>query len=131
MSDETNNPKPDTPKSWKQMLLAIPTPNTAANAKYDEESGLVTVTVKNIKPDYMIPPFSWVVHFSPKKDITLDKLGSQLWKLCNGRNTVENIIDKFKDAHELTFHEARTSVVEYLKKLIQRGVVAVIIQEEK
>ena len=113
------------------MLLAIPTPNTAANAKYNEESGLVTVTVKHIKPEYMIPPFSWVVHFSPKKDITLDKLGSQLWKLCNGRNTVENIIDKFKDAHELTFHEARTSVVEYLKKLIQRGVVAVIIQEEK
>ena len=131
MSDKNNNPKPDTPKSWKQMLLAIPTPNTAANAKYDEGSGLVTVTVKNIKPDYMIPPFSWVVHFSPKKDITLDKLGSQLWKLCNGRNTVENVIDRFKDAYGLTFHEARTSVVEYLKKLIQRGVVAVIIQEEK
>ena len=58
MSSKTENLKPETPKSWKQMLLAIPTPNTAANAKYDEESGLVTVTVKNIKPDYMIPPFS-------------------------------------------------------------------------
>ena len=131
MSSKTDNLKQETPKSWKQMLLAIPTPNTAANAKYDEGSGLVTVTVKNIKPDYMIPPFSWVVHFSPQKEITLDKLGSQLWKLCNGKNTVENIIDLFKDAYGLTFHEAKTSVVEYLKKLIQRGVVAVIIQEEK
>ena len=131
MSDKKDSLKPDTPKSWKQMLLAVPTPNVAANAKVDDETGLVTVTVKNKKPEYMFPPISWVVHFSPKKEITLDEIGSRIWKWCNGKNTVENIIDNFKDAYELTFHEARTSVVEYLKQLIQRGVVAVIIQEEQ
>lgn len=127
---ENKLPENDSPTSWKQMLQAVMTHNLAADTQLNQEGRLV-ITVKNRKPAYMVPPISWFVHYSPTRQITLDKIGTDIWKWCDGKNTVEAIVDNFKDVHKLTFHEARASVVDYLKKLIQRGIVAVIIQEKK
>ena len=56
----------------------------------------------------------------------LDRLGSQVWQLCDGVRTVEDVVDEFARLHRLTFHEARASVTAYLKMLVQRGVLAML-----
>jgi len=56
-------------------------------------------------------------------------LGRRLWQDCDGRRTVEEIVDRFRDEHRLTFHEARAAVSGYLQGLIQRGVLAIVMRD--
>lgn len=110
---------------WRAMLAAHPVRNTAAAVREKGEN-TVTVVVKTRKPNYIIPPISWFVPYRPEREITLDAIGSRLWRWCDGQRTVEDVIDLFKDAYDLSFHEARAAVVDYLRQLIQRGILAVM-----
>ena len=110
---------------WRSMLAATPVRNEAATVEKDTEDA-VSVSVRNKKPGYRSPPISWFVPYKPVITIELDGLGSKLWHLCDGEHTVEQICDIFSKEYNLTFHEAKTAVTDYLKRLIQRGVLAIM-----
>jgi len=110
--------------SWKSMLLARPVWNSAARVQ-EGESGTVTVRIKREKPWYLFAPISWIVPLRPWQELALDPIGSGIWRLCDGRQTVEAIVDDFARQYRLTFHEARVAVTAYLKTLIQRGALAI------
>lgn len=110
------------------MLSAKPVRNAAAATKETDENHL-TVVVKTIKPGYMFPPISWFVPYNPQREVILDAVGTQLWRWCDGQHNVEEIIDLFKDKYQLSFHEAKTGVTEYFKRLVQRGVLAVVMDK--
>ena len=113
---------------WRGMLRARPTRNTAARAVENGSAG-VTLYIKRRRPAWLVPPVSWVVPYTAEREILLDALGRQVWQCCDGQSTVEDIVDRFKDEHRLTFHEARAAVTGYLRKLIQRGVLAIVIRD--
>lgn len=123
-----NSAAPET-GSWKRMLAARPVHNAAARVE-DEGGGDVTVHVKSVRPWYMFPPVSWIVPYKPERGTILDRLGSQVWRWCDGERTVEDIIDAFASEHDLTFHEARVAVTGYIKSLVQRGALAIAMSEE-
>mgnify|MGYP001316331284 CR=1 FL=1 len=113
---------------WTPMLRARPLRNTAARVVENGSTG-ATLYIKRRRPDWLVPPLSWIVPYSPERQVTLDALGQRLWQCCDGRSTVEEIVDRFKDEHGLTFHESRAAVTGYLQKLIQRGVLAIMMQD--
>jgi len=109
------------------MLRARMVRNAAAQVAR-ESDGTIAVMVSAERPRWMVPPLRWMVPFKPQRTLRLDKLGSRVWDLCDGQCTVEDIIDRFAARHELTFHEARVSVTSYLKELIARGALVVVIE---
>jgi hypothetical protein len=111
------------------MLEARPLRNQAARL---ETSGRgVVVYVRQQRPPALArPPLSWIVPYREESCSTLDALGTEVWNLCDGRRTVESIVDTFKDCHGLSFHEARVAVTEYLRVLVQRGVLAVALRDK-
>ena len=109
------------------MLSARPVRNSAAEARPGEPSG-VLVTVKRKRPWYFRPPFSWILRPRYRKTVVLDEVGAELWNLCDGKRTVEEIIDEFSSAHRLSFHEARVATTNYMKTLVERGVLAIAVQ---
>ncbi|MBT4817642.1 MAG: PqqD family protein [Lentisphaerae bacterium] len=117
-----------TSSGWRQMLTAVPTPNVSAHITHGL-SGQVTVTVKKTRPGFMVPPLSWIVPCNAERCVTLDALGAEVWGRCDGKRSVEAIVDDFAAAHRLTFHESRVAVTGYLKKLIERGVLAILLPE--
>ena len=109
------------------MLDARMVRNTSA--KLDrEENGNVVVKVANVRPRWMVPPLRWMVPFRPERTIHLDTLGTRVWELCDGKRTVEEVVDMFAKRHALTFHEARVSVASYMKELISRGALVVVME---
>ena len=128
MSRTGRSPKRPEVGAWRPLLEARPVRNAAARA-IDDGTGNVTVCVKTAPPWYMVAPISWIVPHRPERRFTLDRLGSQVWRSCDGRRNVEAIVDAFASEHELTFHEARVSVTNYLRSLVQRGVLAVAMPE--
>ena len=109
------------------MLQARPARNSAADVRPGEPAGL-TITVRRRRPWFFRPPLSWILRPRRKQTMTLDEIGRQIWNLCDGKRTVEDIIDEFSDIHRLTFHEARVAATGYMKSLVERGTLAMAIQ---
>lgn len=124
-----NREMPQGEGDWVQMLRAKPVRNAAARVVENREKS-VTILVKQKRPSFLIPPLSWIVPFSPERQVTLDELGTRVWKLCDGQSTVEQIVEAFRAPYRLTFHEGRAAVTGYVSRLIQRGVIAIVMQEE-
>ncbi len=126
MADATTDATSAPEGTWRQMLEARPVRNSAAEVLH-EEADTLSIKVKMKKPRPLFPPLSWFVRSRTTRTIRLDRLGSQVWDLCDGERTVEDIVDEFARRHRLTFHEARASVTAYVKLLVQRGVLAIAI----
>lgn len=85
---------------------------------------LVSVPMK--RPKYMIPPISWLLPYSTHRRVELDALGAEVLDLCDGKRTVETVIEAFADRHRLSFREGQLAVSEFLRQLTQRGLTAIV-----
>jgi len=110
------------------VLAARPVRNAAGTASADP-TGEVAIAVPMKRPRWLVPPLSWLVPLRPSRTVRLDNLGAQVWELCDGGRTVEEIVDEFARRHRLTFHEARVAVTGYLSQLVRRGVLAMAIMD--
>jgi hypothetical protein len=63
------------------------------------------------------------------KRIILDKIGSFVWDLCDGKNTIDDIITKLSETHKLTRREAEIPLRAYLQNLAKRGFIGVLPKE--
>ena len=108
------------------VLDAIPVVNTAVRVELQENGALLWVP---LRPRWwMGPPLSWVLPFRREKGIALDGLGRQVLESCDGQSTVERIVEGFAQRHHLRFHEARQSVLMFLKMLLERKIVALVVE---
>jgi len=74
--------------------------------------------------------FSKLLPPSPtEKKIQLDKLGSEVWELCDGNNTVKDIADTLHAKYKMMAVEAEISLDAYFRQLTQRGLVGFSIPE--
>jgi hypothetical protein len=115
--------------AWRPMMEAIPLRNGAARVER-EADGTLRAYVLKLRPWYMKPPLSWMMQARPERCLMLDRLGTEVWDLCDGTRNVESIVDRFAGKHRLSFHEAWTAVTSYLKMLIQPGVLAIALKKE-
>ena len=58
-----------------------------------------------------------------KRVIVLDHVGSYVWQLCDGQNSLRRISKQLSDKYNLTAKEAEMSLVEYLRALGKRGII--------
>lgn len=118
---------PGSRDSWAEMLLARPICNSAARVSEGERPGELRITVPTRKKEwwYYVPPLIWIVRPPKQRTLILDSIGAPIWGLCDGRTTVEELIQFFAKNHSLSFHEARVSVTSYLRLLIERGALAI------
>jgi len=120
-------PGADTAGGWRKWLEARLEQNTAAQAEPWAQG--VAITVRSRKPDFMKPPLSWIVPVRKERTYQLDAVGARVWALCGKRLTVEEMVDLFAAEYALSFHEARVLLANYIRDLIQRGIVAIVYKE--
>jgi hypothetical protein len=111
--------------STTELLSAIPVRNRAAQVEKDSPNELV-LSVPLDQKWYMKPPVRWLFPFSTHRRMGLDILGAEVWRCCDGINTAEDIITRFAASHHLSFHEARLSVMLFLKELVRRGALVMV-----
>jgi Coenzyme PQQ synthesis protein D (PqqD) len=114
--------------SWRPMMEAVPIQNIAARVERLPD-GTLKAYVKKLRPWYMKPPLSWMMQPRSERCLLLDRLGTEVWVLCDGTRKVEEVVDLFANRHSLSFHEARAAVTAYLKMLIQPGVLAIAMKK--
>lgn len=110
--------------STADILEAVPMVNRVANITRGSRGGaLAEVPLRN--PWYMGGPVRWVFPVPDTRRVNLDVLGVTVLDLCDGIRTVERIVLEFAIRHRLSFLEAQKPVMEYMRQLAQRGILAV------
>lgn len=111
--------------SKTNVLDVVPVVNAAVRVEWQSPGALLWVP---IQPRWwMGPPLSWLLPYRRERGIALDGLGRQVLEACDGKSSVERIVERFADAHRLRFHEARQSVLVFLKMLLERKVIAFVV----
>ena len=65
-----------------------------------------------------------ILPLAEEKNIELDYLGAEFFSLCDGKCTVEEIVDDYMKRWNLSFFEARGLVLQFLRGLMRSGLVA-------
>lgn len=114
-------------RSWRDMLENTLYQNLKVQAEWNANRTTLTLKIPTKRPDWLVPPVSWVVRPPAYRSLVLDPVGADLWTWCDGSRNVEKVVEMFAQKHSLTFHEARVSATSYLKDLVRRGALAVAI----
>ena len=116
-----------------QLLDAVPVKNEAVRVETvgQEEDERIVVYLRQRRPWWTRPPLGWVLPFREERGIALDRLGTGIYRACDGRRSVERIVEEFARVHVLSFHEARMAVEQFLKMMVGRNVLAVAVRESR
>lgn len=73
----------------------------------------------------------WVFAVPDSRPVLLDDVGSFIWHLCDGENTVGDLIETLCDEYKLGRREAEVSLTEYLRMLGKRGMIALLVPKDQ
>ena len=88
-------------------------------------SGEVVIYLKYRKT-WLTKLASLFIRVPEYKKLALDKVGSLVWELCDGKHTVSEIIDVLVSTYKLKRREAEVALVAYLQQLIKRKLIGLL-----
>ncbi len=118
----------DTPRpemTVSKFLSTVPVRNEEMKLERVRGGSLASVPIP--RPRWLVPPISWVLPFSSQRRVQLDDPGTEVLELCDGKRTVEEIIETFAQGNKLSFREAQLAVTQFLRELMNRGIVAIVV----
>ena len=119
------------PKTWRADVLldAVAVGNTAV--RQELRDGRLVLHVPIQRKWYNSPPLSWFMPFRKERGFALDQFGEEVWRACDGEQTMEALIEEFAQQHQLRFHEARLAVTRFMQMMVQRGLVVLVFPKDK
>lgn len=93
------------------------------------ESDIVSLVVPQ-KNALWVRIISKVFMLPRSRVIVLDEVGSFVWTLCDGYNSIDSIVRALCNRYKLTRKEAETSLLEYFRKLGKRGIVGFAVSKK-
>ena len=121
--------KPTPQITREQALAARPLRNPELEVTYTDD-GEVSIRIPRRKV-WWLNALAKLGRLPEYRIITLDAVGTSVWDLCDGENTVKELIGTLAQEHQLSRKEAELSMVTYLRQLAERGVVMLVVDEEK
>jgi len=86
------------------------------------EEGLVVLAIP--RREDLLGKILTIVFVVPKsRSVQLDEVGSFVWDLCDGENSIREMIDRLSGEYKLNRKEADVSLTTYLRDLAKRGIV--------
>ncbi len=111
------------------MFKSKPVRNDGLEWKKTEEEE-VAVTLSRDENNWKIKVLSKVFWIPKSRTLVLDRVGSQVWDMCDGRTTVEAMIRRLSESHKLNLKEAEISLLAYLKQLGKKGLLGFVVAKK-
>ena len=112
----------------EQSMAAVPIRNPMLTVERDD-GDLENLSIPR-KEAWWVKLLVRVVYIPKHRRLALDRLGSTVWDLCDGQNTVRTVIDKFSKEYKLNRKEAEISMVTYLKQLAKKGIIGLQVPKD-
>jgi len=113
----------------REALSALPMRNDALKTETTAK-GEFLVTVPR-RTDWVGRALALVFAVPKERKIALDQVGADIWELCDGRHTVEDIIAALTRKYRLNRKEAEVSLTAYLRQLGRRGLIGFAVPKPK
>ena len=110
------------------MLASRPTRNDSLRWE-ENDNGEVQVFIER-QETWKVRLLSKVFYIPKERKITLDEVGTEVWRMCNGRNSVGDMIELLSDKYQLNRKEAEVSLLQYLKTLGQKRFIGFVLEGE-
>ncbi len=120
-----NNHRIDSQLTKSQSLTLTPVKNRESSEE-TLGSGVVIIQYPVTMRPWMA---KWMQRFkgsSPRigsRKLQLDSLGTEVWKMIDGKRTVRDIVGTFAENHQLENREAEVAVTQFLRDLGKRGLI--------
>ncbi len=100
-----------------------------AGIQYTEKNGEIHLTLER-RMTLSARILAKIFIIPKKRILVLDSIGSEVWKLCDGKNRVIDIVKQLAKHHKLSEYEAEVSLMEYFKILAKRGIVGLEVSKK-
>jgi hypothetical protein len=110
------------------MLKSKPARNDALTWETNENDE-VTITVER-REDWKAKVLSKVFWIPQSRTLMLDQIGAQVWEMCDGKTTVDQMIRHLSSEHKLNLKEAEVSLLTYLKSLGKKHLIGFLVDKE-
>lgn len=112
----------------EQSLNAIPVCNEKVETEWDEDTGELLILIPR-RNDWLVRCLTKVFYVPQYKKISLDALGAYVWKLCDGKRSVRDLITEFAKKYKLSRKEAELSLIAFLRQMAKKRLIALAIIE--
>jgi len=102
----------------------VPTRNAAVREETRGDALVLFVPIR--KRWWTRGLMAWCLPLRDEKGVALDTLGQEVWRACDGDRRLETLVDEFAGRHRLGFHEARLTVMRFLRMLAQRNLLVLV-----
>ena len=113
--------RPDTPFDRGRILDALPLRNQLIKWEVDDKEEVSLVIPQQQK--LWIRIASKVFSLPNKRVIVLDDVGSYVWQLCDGNNSINQIVKHLSMQYRMTRKEAETSLFTFMRQLGKRNII--------
>ena len=111
-------------EQFREALKAVPVRNAHVKAAPLPEDPLrLEVEVELLYRTPVQRFLRRLLRAAPTKRYRLDRLGTRVYGMIDGRKTFGELVDEFAAAEKLTFFESRALLGQYLQHLSRRGLV--------
>ena len=117
---------PSASQLTKNQALTLTPVKNIESSEITLDSGVVVIHYPVTMRPWMA---KWIQRFkgpSPQtgsRKLQLDNLGTEVWKMIDGKRTVRDIVDAFAETHQLESREAEMAVTQFLRTLGKRGLI--------
>lgn len=110
-----------------EALSGVPVVNPVVTVTERDNSTLLLEYPLAFKPLFseLLKKFSKQEEQEVIKKLELDEMGSEVFALIDGTQTVRNIILTFAKDKDITLQEAETAITTYLRELGKRKIIAI------
>jgi len=113
----------------RELLRAKPVRNERLTCEENSDGEIVLGIPR--KKTWWIDTLSRMFYVPSRRTVVLDRIGSFLWGLCDGQNTVDHVISTIRNEYKLERKEAEVSTLTYLKQLTEKGLIGLAVAGRK
>ena len=114
------------PLDFETQLHTIPVRNEKLQITVSDRNPEVLVVEVELRYRGLMAGLASFVKARNRKRYELVGLSREFFEALDGKITVEDLIDQLCASDKLTFFESRALVTQYLKDLMQRGLVVIV-----
>lgn len=123
-------PKKPAAPTWREMLQLRPIRNP--KLEWIEEEERVVLTIRHeMQQNWKTRLLSRLVAVPKDRRVALDAIGSDVWRLTDGENTLGFIAKKLAKKYKLTPREAELSLQQFFKELGRRGYIGFLTEKSE
>ena len=112
--------------NFEEQLSSIPVRNEKVTIVPSDRHPDTLIAEVTLRYEGWLRAAKKLLNPRPVRRLELAGLTRELYEKLDGARTVENLIDELAESEKLTFFEARAFVVQYLKGLMERGLIVVV-----